>query len=820
MSISSIVRNKFFIFFASFLSILLLAMLLFPFFIKSDVEAEIDEFLEENLIGVYEYEQLSVSFFSDFPNLSVKLRNFYLANQKDTVFRVKNLKLGIDLKTYFSEKKLEIESIELENADFRLNQDAAFSNYDVFQNDFVSNFLKKDGNSLEIHDSKISFQNKATNFKFYAKNFNLKVEVEQKAEKTILDSQVDAKINYFQFRKIRFLEKSQLQSHVKLENQQKNYKFISSQLLLNQLELAIDGDFTRKTKQTEWNLRFSQVNSKFGNLLSVLPGIEQKDYEKCESSGDFKLKIQIKGILSKTEFPKYSMSLLANNASFHFKDLDRSVENISVNLYFDDEKFSAKKFHFKTAADHFKGEMHYDFVKDSLLEFELNSHLNLLYVHDFYPIDDYNMSGFLVAEIKKTSKKPTNGFIKLESLNFNNRKSGLALENFSMDWRFFASDSGFLKIPNAEIHDKNFKIIYEFLPSKKSLNFEGNLDMKQIAKILDFYPIENQLFANGKVNFSDSTVLDLQMKNLPFSGQTFSNLKIKSKHDSTYFTGLLPQGILVKGRAKIKSFSQILAKNFDISDIRFSAKSLDYEMLRQLQNSFLNSNLSVSNARFYSSKFFFQTLNFDSLNIQFDKKSANKIFAKAQFFAKNRKVDLNYSTQKFYEVILSKIDFSIDSVKFDFFKNNLLYQKINPYFDEIEGFASLEIQMYSHAQISSVSTEKLQKFDLKLKIDSGIVKKNPATLALASELNLPELETIIVKSSFLNIESKPNFIAVKEFIFVYKNINFQISGQHNSRSLNYLLKLTFLEAKQGFEKNEILNLKIIGEFDEPKVKRL
>jgi len=103
-----------------------------------------------------------------------------------------------------------------------------------------------------------------------------------------------------------------------------------NEVRINQLFLGFDGKVQIMEEGYGLDLSFSSRQTSFKNLLSMVPSIYAKDFEKLTASGTMKFHGKIKGIYADTSFPSYDIVLEVNEGRFQYPSLPSAVENVAI----------------------------------------------------------------------------------------------------------------------------------------------------------------------------------------------------------------------------------------------------------------------------------------------------------------------------------------------------------------------------------------------------------------------------------------------------------------------------------------------------------
>lgn len=145
-------------------ALLLIMMIVIPILFKDQIIRQIKTTANHSLKSELNFGDISLSFFSHFPNLTLEISDFYLKSAPsfpgDTLVSARKLGFGINLKSLFSEKII-VNKVFLDRASIWLKyNEQGLANFDVYQSGDTTSVAETDtatGSTLSIED--ITFTN-------------------------------------------------------------------------------------------------------------------------------------------------------------------------------------------------------------------------------------------------------------------------------------------------------------------------------------------------------------------------------------------------------------------------------------------------------------------------------------------------------------------------------------------------------------------------------------------------------------------------------------------------------------------------------------
>jgi hypothetical protein len=75
-----------------------------------------------------------------------------------------------------------------------------------------------------------------------------------------------------------------------------------------------------------WTIKFITPSNEFKDILSLIPGIYKKDFDKIKTSGQAAFNGFVKGSYSPQQMPAYDVNLAVTNGFFQYPDLPSGKE--------------------------------------------------------------------------------------------------------------------------------------------------------------------------------------------------------------------------------------------------------------------------------------------------------------------------------------------------------------------------------------------------------------------------------------------------------------------------------------------------------------
>jgi len=484
------------------LAVILIVLIVLPFAfqgkIKNIVKSESNKMLNAKL----EFSDLSLSFIRSFPNASVALKNVSLSGinefEADTLIQAGHAAATINIMSLFGDKGYEISKITVENArvhaivleDGKANWDIVKEEPDKDQAeaDTLSSNFKLKLKNVEIKKSNIIYDDRQAKINFVADNLNLNLSGDMTADQTMIKSNFTGQAVSVVMDNIPYLSKAVIKGDVQVDADLKNMKFTlkDNTINVNAITASIDGWIgTHEDESMDMDIKLNAPKTQFKDILSLIPAIYAKDFEKIKTSGTATLDAYVKGTMKGDTLPSFDVKLNIADAMFQYPDLPKSVTDITVNARITNPGGDAdltvidiSKFHFNMGGNPFDATLHLTRpVSDPNFALNAVGKLNLGMIKDIYPLEnDMQLNGVLDADLKLAARMST-----IEKEQYENVQASGTLS--VKDMMIKSKDMPDVQISNAAL---NFVPRYAELTS---LNVKiGKNDLAATGRLENFIP--------------------------------------------------------------------------------------------------------------------------------------------------------------------------------------------------------------------------------------------------------------------------------------------------------------------------------------------
>jgi hypothetical protein len=741
-----------------------IALALLPFLFKDKIKSKIIESINKNVNATVALEDVSLNLFKSFPKATVTLDKMSVINkapfQGDTLVYSEKIDLKMSMMELFNGEKepMTIQSIGTENTKINIlfNKDG-IGNYDIA--------IKKDANetnekekpfalsiqNYEVENLKFTYKDAASKMKLVLDSINHEGTGNFEQEVLDLDTKTTAKVT-FDMDKSNFMRNVPISLEAILGVDLKNskYTFKENKALINQLPLHFNGFIQMVEKGQVYDLTFNTPSSDFKNFLGLIPSTYAGNLSDVETSGKFEVKGKVKGNLSETTVPTFDIEMLSNNASFKYKDLPKSVKNISIDTHIvnetglmNDTFVDLDKLSFAIDQDVFNASAHIKNLTENLnIDAALNGVINLANVSKAYPVK---------------LEKPLNGILKA------NVKMAFDMKS----------------VENSQ---------YQNIKNSGNINVTGfNYSGPEMAKPVSV-SVADLSFNPSKINLNK-----LQAK----TGK--SDINVSGSLDNFY--GFLFKNQILKGNFNLNS------SLFEVADFMSPTTTTNDEGKKTTEQvkipSFLDCTLSAKAT----------TVIYDNLNLKNvagtliirDQAVNLKGLTMAVF---GGKIGVNGMVSTKNKVPTFDLDLGLSAVDISqtFSMLNTL-KTIAPIADVINGKMNSTISLNGFLTQDMIPDAKSISGDLMGNILQGSLNKNKSALLteLDNKATFLDLKDINLKDVKALLSFKNGKVAVKPFTLKHKDISVQIAGSHGfDQNMDYNLKFDVPVKYLGNDVNKLL----------------
>ncbi|MFB6306065.1 MAG: AsmA family protein [Flavobacteriales bacterium] len=389
-----------------------------PFLFNGQIKQKIIDEANKNLKAKVEFGAVDLSFLSTFPDFGLKIEDIKVTGKKPfkgiKLADVKKIETSLDVMSVISGDNIEIKTFGLYDTDVHIKVlEDGTANWNIMKasGDTAAKKPQETANKGKGSPLKGSLQHyEIKNLNFIYDDASLETYVNVKdldhegtgdftTSNFTLDTKTSIKSVDFKFADVKYANKASVDLDAKfgMNMEKMKFTFKKNKLLLNDLALGFDGYFKMPEKGYEMDITYKTKKTSFKTLLSMVPAIYKKNFEKVKTSGELELDGHVAGTYTEENMPGFGLNLKVTGARFQYPDMPASVENIGVDFHversegksLDNTLIDLNKFHMEMAGNPFDMQMNLKTpISDPDIFCKLKTELDLASISKVVPLEE------------------------------------------------------------------------------------------------------------------------------------------------------------------------------------------------------------------------------------------------------------------------------------------------------------------------------------------------------------------------------------------------------------------------------------------------
>lgn len=324
---------------------LLLLLFLWPILFPGTAAEQIKQWTNENIEGELNFSKVRLSFFRQFPTLTLTLYDFSLTGsapfESDTLLAGEALSFGLNLASLF-EEELEVRAFYVDRARINVQVDEkGQANYNIYkggskadaQPDSSNTRLRIEGVFLNhcrlvYHDRSIPMRVKAEDFNYEGRGdlSNSQFDLESDMRAASFDFEYDGTA-YFKDRKL------QAELVTGINTASLVFRFAKNKILINQLPVDFSGEMAILKDGYDIDLNVVSGTTDFSNIFSALPPEYDQWFADTKFGGLSQIRVAMKGAYraATAQAPDLSVNLWVRDGLIRHKDAPAPLEHFWIN---------------------------------------------------------------------------------------------------------------------------------------------------------------------------------------------------------------------------------------------------------------------------------------------------------------------------------------------------------------------------------------------------------------------------------------------------------------------------------------------------------
>lgn len=744
------------------LAVLVTAAFALPYLFKEQITEQVKQTINARLNAKVNFKEVNLSLFRHFPKMAVALEGLEVTGTgdfaADTLISAKNIDVALDLMSVISGKDMQVYGVTINAPRIHaiVNKDGK-ANWDILKPDTAAlDTTKAQPFSLklkhyEIKDGYLTYVDKQGNMSAEIFELNHSGSGDFMNDLFTLQTSTEAASVTYNYNNIPFLYKvkTAIAADIEVNNKTNTYTFKTGDILLNNLKLFAEGNFQLLDSAYAMDIKFNSPSSEFKNILSLVPAVFTKDFDKLEADGKTVFNGFVKGTYSDQSIPSYGIKLDVANGRFKYSDLPKPVKNIQLKMEVNNPDGVTDHTVVNIRNGHLEMDnAPFDFrlliknpVSDLFIDAEAKGKLNLANVRQFVKLEEgTRLSGSLDANVKikgavaameqqQYDQFSASGTIRLSGMNYVSKAyhGGINIQNLLMTF-----------------NPKNVVVS----------DFKGQY-------------LKTNFFANGALN----NLLGYLLKNQPLKG----NLNVKA--DRLNLNDWMVGAETTASISPAAPFAVPARVNFGLNAV---VDEVHYDKLdiRNLKGSLLLKDETVTMSNVKGEALDGTLL----INGSYSTKTSKK----------NPDISLSYDVK---DVNVQKTFQAFNTV-----------QKLMPVGQFISGTFSSQLSLTGKLGEQMMPQMNSLSGDGKILLIQGVLTNFEPLNKLASSLNVSQLKNISLNNVSNHIVFANGKVQVKPFKLKVDDIDMEIGGAHGfDQSLDYTIHMKLPRNKLGSGANTLVN---------------
>jgi hypothetical protein len=400
--------------------VFLILLFILPFAFRGKIIKIAKEQINSSINARSDFENLTVSLFRNFPDLSVGLKNMYIAGiddfEGDTLFSANSINVVVDIVSAIKMENIKIKRIFVDKP--RINAlilEDGRANWDIVkESDEETDTTASDLNPkvelkhFELKDAYIRYDDKEGKIYTTLDNMDFVLSGDMSQDFTTLSINSTTGLLNVISDGVRYLKNASLAINMDVDADLKNsvYTLRKNTFNLNELVLKFDGTIGMPNDtDMVFDLKYGLEKTDFKPLLSLIPAIYMTDFKDVQASGQIKLDGSIKGTYNDKVMPNVLLDMKVDNGMFKYPSLPKSADNIGidVNLFYDGVQMDnttvdVNRFHVELGGNPVDLILNVKTpVSDMYVNGNLKMDLDLATINDVIPLDSTKLTGQIKA---------------------------------------------------------------------------------------------------------------------------------------------------------------------------------------------------------------------------------------------------------------------------------------------------------------------------------------------------------------------------------------------------------------------------------------
>ena len=276
---------------AIILGILIILLVAAPFLFRDKIISKVKAEANNNLNAKFNFSDIDLSFIRSFPNVSVNIDQLSLINvapfDGDTLVYAKTLGLTIDIMSVIKGGEIKIKKVSVDNPvmNFLVNK-AGKANWDIAKPSTSTagsepSSFKASLQKYSISNGLIYYNDETMPFMLRLEGLNHTGSGDFTQDLFQLHTKSEVKKADMTYGGVKYISNAKADIDADLDMDMKNMKFTfeENKILLNELQLGINGWVAMPDTNIDMDLKFDAAKSDFKNFISIVPAMFSDNFK-------------------------------------------------------------------------------------------------------------------------------------------------------------------------------------------------------------------------------------------------------------------------------------------------------------------------------------------------------------------------------------------------------------------------------------------------------------------------------------------------------------------------------------------------------------
>ncbi len=331
------------------LLILIAAAFLIPVLFKKQITSLVKNEINKSLTAKVDFKDVDLSLFRHFPKISIALENLSVAGigefSNDTLISAKTLDASVNLISAIKGKDIKVYGIYLESPRIHalVNKDGK-ANWNITKEDSTASATADSASPFKMNLEKYSITNGYIYYKDETdggmsaeiSGLNHEGSGDFTQDLFTLSTKTKADEVSFTYKSVPYLVNATtgIDADISVDTKTNKYSFSTNDIKVNNLKLNAAGFFQLANDSTyNMDINFKTPSNDFKDILSLIPAVYKKDFDKIKTSGSASFNGFVKGTYSPQQMPAYDVTLEIKDGLFQYPDLPAPVKNIQLAVH-------------------------------------------------------------------------------------------------------------------------------------------------------------------------------------------------------------------------------------------------------------------------------------------------------------------------------------------------------------------------------------------------------------------------------------------------------------------------------------------------------